>query len=392
MTNILRILLLFFGLCASLWADDVASRWYTLKEGKQAIIHIELFVTTTCKYCHKADAFFKELQANTPWLRVQRYVINDDKKALIRFNKLLTEQNMYDFSVPSVFFCNSRWIGFASNETTGKDLLRGLTYCKDQIEQKGSLPQATVDVLQRWANANLFDSSMIDPPSAAKYISTMALIDAINPCALFCVAGFFALLFLQDKRKNQCLTGLLFIFTLGGVHYFQQVYAGNFFGWLPFLRLPAAITGLFAFYLAGQYYRQRQPVPLFYLLTFLLALMLQSYQQTCVMNWSYIFGQWLSNQQLSTTQSILYQLAYQTVYLLLLFVSLVLYMFLTQTKYWIGFKTKLNTIGLLYLMAIGLLLIIYPLALANLLFSLFILIALFVCGWFLSKYREQITD
>ena len=392
MTTTFRILFVLFVVWSNLWAADTPSVWYTQKEDKQVILNVDVYLSTTCKYCHKADAFFSELEASTPWLHVQRYTINEDKKALIQFNQLLMEQNMYDFSVPSVFFCDSRWIGFASNETTGKDLLRGLTYCKNEIEKKGTLSPVTVNVLKRWAHANLFGSSMIEHPSAAKYIGTIALMDAFNPCAFFCLAGFFALLFIQEERKKQFLAGLLFIVTVGGVHYFQQAYASTFFGLFPFLRLPAAFTGLFSFYLAGQYYRKRTPTHLVFLLTFLLAFMIQSYQQTCIMNWSFIFGQWLYNQQLNNAQLILYQLAYQSIYLLFLLISLVLYVLLIRTEFFAKLRQRFNTIGLLYIMAIGLFLIIYPLALANLALSLFTLITLFVCGWFLSRYRNPVKD
>ncbi|KTD30716.1 hypothetical protein Lmor_2823 [Legionella moravica] len=389
MTTTLRIFFLFLAVCINLCAADTPSVWYTSKGDKEVTINVELYLSTTCKYCHKADAFFTELQANTPWLHIQRYVINEDKNALTRFNQLLSEQNMYDFSVPSVFFCNSRWIGFASNQTTGKDLLRGLTYCKNEIEKKGTLSPVTVNVLKRWAHANLFDSSMIEKPSAAKYIGTIALMDAFNPCAFFCLAGFFALLFLQEERKNQFMAGILFILTVGGVHYFQQAHASTFFGLFPLLRVPAALTGLFTFYLAGQYYRKRSSAHLFFLLTFLLAFMIQSYQQTCIMNWSYIFGQWLYNQQLNNAQLIAYQLAYQGIYLLFLFITLVFYILLIRMEFLAKFRNQLKTIGLLYIMAIGLMLIIYPLALANLVLSLITVLVLFVCGWILSRFRGQ---
>lgn len=382
----IRAFLLLMVLSSSLWASTTPAYWYTQQADKQVTINVELFVSSTCEYCHRAEAFFREIEVTTPWLHIKRYTINQDKEALIRFNQLLTEQNMYDFSVPSVFFCNSRWVGFSSKETTGKDLLRGLNFCKSEIEKNGMLTPATVNVLKRWGNANLFDSGMVEHPSATKYIATIAIMDAFNPCSLFCLTAFFALLFLLDDRKKQYVTGLLFILVIGGVHYYQQAHAQVFFTLLPWLRLPAAVTGLFAFYLAGQYYRKRKSTNLLYVLTFLLAFMTQAYQQTCMMNWSYIFGQWLYNQQLSVGQHILYQLAYQTVYLLPSLLVLIAFIFLGRTKLITRSKSRLYIIGLLYIMAIGLILIVYPLALSNLALSLLVIVSLFVAGSILKKY------
>ncbi|WP_298623607.1 hypothetical protein [uncultured Legionella sp.] len=392
MTTAFRTILFLISLCSSLWANTSPTSWYTQQGDKEVALNVELFVSSTCKYCHKADAFFTDLEKTTPWVHVTRYVINEDKQALIRFNELLAEENVYDFSVPAVFFCNSRWVGFSSNETTGKDLLRGLNYCKSQIEKKGALTSVTVNVLKRWGNANLFDSAMVDEPSAARYIATIAIMDAYNPCSFFCITGFFALLFLQDNRRKQMITGLLFIAAVGVVHYFQQAHASAFFGLLPWLRVPAVATGLFSFYLAGQYYRKRTAANLLFLLSFLLAFMVQIYQQTCVMNWSYIFGQWLYNQPLTFGQHLVYQLAYQSIYLVSLLVLLFLYVYLIRFEFFARFKQKFYMVGLLYIMAIGLILIVYPLALANLALSLFVVVALFTAGWILDRYKNSSTD
>lgn len=384
-----RFLLIFFVLSTSLWANTISSRWYTQDADKKIIINVELFLSSTCPHCHKADAFFREIETNSPWLHVTRYLIDKDKNALILFNQLLIDQQLSDFAVPSVFFCNSRWIGFATAETTGKDLLHAMNYCKQQIEKKGELALANVSVLRRWANGNLFFSGMTENPIAGKYITVISLMDAFNPCALFCLGGFFALLFMQDTRKGQILSGLLFILALGVVHFIQQVYTSTFFELLPWLRWLAALVGLFSFYLAGQYYRKRPTHNLFFLFSFLLALMIQAYQQTCLMNWSHIFEQWLYNQHLSNGTIGLYQLAYQSMYLVPPILTLILYVILMKTKRLAKFKQRLTSIGLLYLLAVGLLLIIYPLALSNLILSFIVLFCVFISGLFLSKFNSS---
>lgn len=387
-----RFLLVFFILTTQLWGNSLSSPWYTKNPDNQIVINVELFLSSTCPHCHKADLFFKGIEPVSPWLHVSRYTIDKDKNALIQFNKLLNDQQMSDFAIPSVFFCNSRWVGFATAETTGKDLLYALNYCKQQIEQKGELTAANVSVLRRWANANLFDSGMTEHPTVAKYLTVIALMDAYNPCALFCIGGFFALLFMQSERKGQIICGALFIVAVGIVHFIQQVYTSTFFEFLPWLRWPAAIIGLFTFYLARQYYRKKQHTFLFYALAFLLGLILQTYQQTCLMNWSYIFQQWLSNQHVSNTIATLYQLAYQMMYLVPLLLTLVLYVLLIKVKRLEHFKSRLQSLGLLYIMAVGLFLIIYPWVLSNLFMSLFVILCVTISGLFLSKFQHIAPD
>lgn len=389
MASLIFRIFLFFTLCFNLWATNPPTSWYSKSADQQTIINVDVFLSSTCTYCHKADVFFRSIEKKYSWLHIQRYTIDKDKNALTLFGTLLNEQNLSDFAVPSVFFCDSRWAGFASAETTGKNLVNSMQYCKEQIEKNGGLTSDTTFVLKRRALANMLDASVIGKPSSTQFITMLALMDSFNPCSFFALAAFFALIFLQENRKNLLLIGLTFILTIGAAHYVQQIFATVFVALLPWLRIPAVLVGLFTFYVASQCYRKRSSAFLFVALAFLLALMVQLYQQTCVMNWSYVFDQWLNNQQVTNGVRNVYQLSYQLLYLVPLIFILILYILLYKTRFLLGTIPKLQIIGLLFLLAIALLLITYPMALANLAWSLFILIPLFVCGWILTKFIKK---
>jgi len=384
MRSAFRFLFLILIFNTSIWANASPS-WYSSSANNKTVLNVLLFLSTTCPHCHKADAFFKQIEPTTPWIKVELYFIDKDKNALILFNQLLTAQKMDDFAVPSTFFCNSRWTGFASAETTGKDLLRGLSYCKEKIEKKNQLTESTVSVLRRWGNANLFDSGMVEHPSAARYLTQMALMDALNPCALFCLAAFFSLLIIHTSTRKQIIGGLIFIFGVGVIHYLQQVYAGIFFESLRWLRLPALLAGLFTLYLVKQNYRNDSKNELFILWFFSLALMIQTYQQTCVMNWSYIVQQWLYNQNVTNQMRAVFQLVYQIMYLIPLLLTLILYSLLKKINWFAQLEITLKMSALLILIAIGFILIIYPYVLANLLLSLTLTLILLVLGIILRK-------
>ena len=129
MSTVFRFILLFFIISPNLWADTISSPWYTQTADKKTVLNVALFLSSTCGHCHKADEFFQKIEPTHPWLHVTRYTVDKDKKALTQFNQFLMEQHMSDFAVPSVFFCNSRWVGFATAETTGKNLLDGRYSC-----------------------------------------------------------------------------------------------------------------------------------------------------------------------------------------------------------------------------------------------------------------------
>lgn len=368
--SIFRVLCLFFVVNANLWAEPSSHTWYQLSSNKQAVILVDLFMTSSCPYCHKEDAFIRHIESQNPWLKVQRHYIDKDKNALIYFNQLLTQQNMNDFSVPSLFFCNSRWVGFAGAETTGNDLLNALSYCKQQIERDGKLTPIVVNVLKRKANATLFDTGMVDTPSPLYYIIGMAVIDACNPCALFVFASLLALLLVQNSKKEQLITGGIYVTTGALIHYFQQTNPNAYFSILPWLRFPAAIVGLMCLYLVLRIYQKRTTQYGMYLLAFLIALMMQTYQQTCLQNWSYIFEQWLNNQQFTAAHHALYQLFYQLTYVLCFLLVVYLYVGISRLTLFNKFRKQREVFGVLLLLFMSFILILYPMLLAHFALSL----------------------
>lgn len=384
MKIVFRLLLTLLIFNAPVWATELSTNWYSKSPDNKVVINIELFLSTTCPHCHKADAFFRDIESKHPDFHIQRYYINQDKNALGRFYQLLSEQQMDDFSVPSIYFCNSRWVGFTSAETTGKDLLHAINHCKQQIEKKGTLTPATVNALRHLANANQFITGLVEKPSRMRFTITLAFMDSFSPCAFFCFAGFLAFLLIEAQKKKQLIASLLFIFSVATVHYFQQVYTNAFFELLPWLRIPAALLGIVTLYFVLQYLKKQASGTLYFSLAFLLGLITTIYQQTCVMNWSTIFEQWLNDQQLTNWQTNMYQLLYQGVYLLPLIVILLVYLLLLKTARFAALSPKLANIGLLFLIAIAVSLIAYPYVLSYFAISLATLLILMICGYFLK--------
>ncbi|VEB36643.1 Uncharacterised protein [Legionella sainthelensi] len=384
MKTLFRLLFAFFMIYAHVSAADLSPSWYSKNADNKVVINVEMFLSSTCSHCQKADAFFSELEQNSPYLHIQRNFINQDKDALIRYSQLLNAQQIDDFAVPSIYFCDSRWVGFDSASTTGKDLLAAIQYCKHQIESKGSLTKTTVNTLRHWANANRFNSGMIEKPSALRYTLTIALMDSFNPCAYFCFAGFLAFLLIAEKRKNKIIASLFFIASVALVHYFQQVYTSDYFAFLPWLRLPAALLGLGTIYFVIQHYKKQSNDVLYCSLAFFSGLITTIYQQTCVMNWSTIFEQWINNQHFSNWQINLYQLIYQGMYILPLIAILFIYLALLKLKRFAVLKTRLASMGLLFLIVIALCFIIYPFMLSHFTFSLLILFILAVCSFLIN--------
>lgn len=377
MNTFLKLFLLLYA--SALWASEP---WYSQAKDKSVNLNVEIFLSSTCPHCHKADAFLKEIAPQNPWLQVRSWVINDDKEALIRFNQLLG--GSANFSVPSIFFCNTRWIGFSDDKTTGQTLLKALHYCKAQIEKEGELKPATVEVIKRWAQASQYDTSMINTPTAPFYLLGMAFVDAISPCALFGFIAFLTILFMQESRQRQLASGFLFLIGLGIVHYLQQVYAASFYQWSSLLRVPSVLIGLVLLYFAYQASLNNQISRFFSLLSFGLAIIILSYQQVCLTNWSYLFEQWLQNQSFSPMAKVWFEMSYQLLYLVPLFLFLMLYIVIINKEKFEKTRIRLRGLGLVTGAILALILIIYPYVLSYLFVSI-VLLGLMVCFFFLKR-------
>lgn len=96
-----------------------------------ASVEMDLFVSSTCPHCHKAEAFFNSKASEMPWLKINKYVINEDKAALELFYQRLKAINASDFTVPTLFFCGSRRVGFDTPEQAGAKLIQELQYCHE---------------------------------------------------------------------------------------------------------------------------------------------------------------------------------------------------------------------------------------------------------------------
>lgn len=386
-----HILILVILLTSPLGSAAPPSYHYT--QTTRVSINVDLFLSSTCPHCHKADAFFRDLEKKLPWLLVHRYVINQDKTGLQRFYEHLQRQHSSNFSVPAIFFCDARWAGFADEQTTGKALLQALTYCHEKILDEGELSPATVTVLQKWGTASQLQIGATIAPSVFSLLPITALSDAINPCALFVVAAFLAVLWLFPTKKwQQFSIGMVFIIFLGLIHYLQQGHSGfyyqNVFKW----RLAAIVAGvLLLFSVFRDYQKTRMQadttiIP-WVVATIFLVIGVHIYQQTCEFNLALVFAQWLTEQSISPGTRIVYQMMYQFFYLLP-FVALLLFFLIAGRSGWMRrYHQWFKTVAYLILASIGIILLAFPTLLSNLWVSAIVLFGSIGVGWVRGRYE-----
>lgn len=163
---------------------------------KNQPLQVDLYLTTTCPHCQKADLFFQKLvKDKTLPLQVNRFYIDQDKTALKQFYSALKAQGFNDFAVPSIFFCDSRWSGFDEAGTSGKKLLDALEYCQNELKKTGKPTPALVKTLRQWAKPDLEKAGIIPTLTVESYMPFALIL------LVFAVFGVLVFFRVVKKRK-----------------------------------------------------------------------------------------------------------------------------------------------------------------------------------------------
>lgn len=344
-------------------------------------INVDLFLSSTCSHCHQADIFFQALEKKKPWLVVHRYTINEDKKALELFYQRLRAYNSVNFAVPSVFFCDSHWIGFSQANTTGEALLKGLNYCRQKIREQKGLTQSTINVLQKWGAATQFQLDKKVRRSIFSSVIATVFMDALSPCSLFLFSLLLALIWLYPPY--QLRVGAIFLLSLGVVHYIQATHSAFYYQLTPKLRLLEILAGVLWLWVIIK--QVAKPKPSLLILIPLVVFAVYTYQQTCIFNAPLVLEQWLDEQSLVPTNYLFYQISYQVFYLLPFGLFLLLYVFLAKKEFLKRYEYPLKKAGYFIGSSMSIILMVYPDLLSSLAVSIIILFMALVFGWLFTK-------
>jgi glutaredoxin len=392
--RIARILLSLFFL--SVMTLSFAEPPFSYPASTSGQIKVDLFLSSTCPHCHKADDFFTALQQQLSWITVNRYIVDEDKSALEAFYKQLQAAGSNNFAVPGIFFCGSRWTGFVDEQSTGKILLKALTYCHNQMLEQGDVTPGTTSVLRQWSQVNDANVEPNIADSPTKFILLTALMDSTNPCSMFCVAILFSFLWIFPKRrKTQWGLGITFIIALVIIHFITQINSAYFYQRLTTLRLPAAMVGLMLFSYAlfswQKYTHKREliAVRIAYVLLPILVWIVFIFQQTCPLNIALIFEQWLVKNPVSTSKLLSYLAVYHLLYMLPLILLLVAYQALRNRGRAKKYVNALRYASGILLTVIAWFLIVHPLLLSWRYLSLIVFLTAIILGYLFEKYYEK---
>ena len=186
---------------------------------------VEVFVRVGCSHCREAEKFLRELQAESPGLRVTERDVSKDPAALADMKELANSLPRQYPGLPMFRVGEQVIVGFSGPEGTGRELraLLGL----GQGAPAG-----------RRIRLPLFDEIDVGDYGLPLFTVMLGLLDGFNPCALWVLLFILSLLVHFRSRRRMFVVAGTFLLVSGGV-YFAFMAA-----WLNFFLLVGAARGV----------------------------------------------------------------------------------------------------------------------------------------------------
>lgn len=342
-------------------------------------LDVTVFVSSTCPYCKQADVFLKQFQATHPWLKVDRYVINESIPALDTFNRFL-ENDVKDFIVPSLFFCDIRWKGF-NGAPSANQLSKALIYCYEQ-SKNGKVSTSVKQHLEEMSVTHWWESTINTGTSFSYALVNLAVVDGLNAPTTSAIIVLFALLITQQKKWRVFFA---FMLPLVALHLGQQIDSALFYSCLPFLRIPCLLIGLIVVWFVIKRITKTNIV---LLVAFLLGCALEVYIQIALPSFSLIFHELLLTQGKTPGAMLLYSLLYQFIYLITISLFVAALYLGSRIKYFNKKRDFVNELSWQLLFLYGLLLIIMPYWIMRPLVMICVLAVASAVSWYIPKMNQ----
>jgi len=419
----LLVLCCISGLAGAATGDPKSNDfWYGTAQDGTPTVRLYYFFSPTCPHCQAAKPLIAELETKYPWLKVERYVVKDNRANARFYFDTAQSLGVEALSVPGLVFCRQIVIGYDSAATTGKQLEDALTACHDRRVANPGAPDpaagdaagaagGTTQLSAAEKNAgttiNVPFVGEVDAKAFSLPILTLVLagMDAFNPCAFFVLLFLLSLLVHAKSRTRMAIVGGTFVLFSGLVYFVFMAAWLNVFLIAGELRVITFVAGLLALTVAalnikdyfwfkagpslsipdaakpGLFKRMREVVasgsmgPML-VSTVLLAIVANSYELLCTAGFPMVYTRALTLADLESWQYYAWLAAYNVIYVLpLLAIVTVFVKTMGARKLSESEGRLLKLISGFMMLGFGLVLLIAPNLLTNALASILVLAA-----------------
>ncbi len=392
--------------------------WYELDKNAQPLIHLYFFWSDTCPHCLRAQPDIAELDKTYPWLIVHSLELNRHPDNVKTFIELAVKTGGSSRSVPSFLFCGKQISGYDSRQTTGKWLKASLLACYQYVREHrpDNISEFALEsIAPEFIDLPVLGSISPDAYSLPALTVLIAGMDAFNPCAFFVLLFLLSLIAHNNSRGKMALVGGIFVFFSGAMYFLFMAAWLNLFIYLGELKLITILAGSLAILIAliniKDYFWFKKGVSLSIsegnkprifdrmrnllrlestatvaFTAMILAIVANSYELLCTAGFPMVYTRILTLSSLSSEAYYLYLLLYNLIYIIPLLLIVVLFTIklgsrkLTEHE---GRVLKLLSGNMMLLL--GVLLVVNPSWLNNVLVALLIIVSAVIATWAIVK-------
>jgi hypothetical protein len=349
-------------------------------------------------------------------------LLEGNPEAVYQYQQLARSAGHRARAVPAFLFCNHMTTGFAQ-EVTPDYLRNSLEQCRQHVTSVGSLAGLTLAPAGQIIVLPWIGKIDTRQGNSMWLITTgLAALDAFNPCAFFVLMFVMSLMLHTGSRGRMLLVGGIFVFISGLVYFLFMAAWLNLFRAIGQMQLITTIAGSVALFVAsvnikdffwfrkglslsisdqakpGLYQRMRgllqaRSLVTLLLATITLALFANMYEFFCTAGFPVVYTRILTLNNYPAVTYYLYLLLYNLIYIVPLLVIVLLFAWtMGGRKLQEREGRRLKLVSGCMMLVLGLVLIINPAWLQNLLLAIIALssavaLALLVIG--VDRLRHQ---
>ena len=419
-----RILILFLLLStSSLQAATTAlgdDTWFHLDRDGQLDIQFYFYWSNKCPHCAKALPYVDNLAVMYPELSLRSYQLVGEPDNVARYQVMASALGEEARSVPAFFVCNTMLTGF-DPAVTPQQLEGLLKRCKQYVSQHhtvtGFRGMAQQPIVLQLPFVGAIEAGISSLPVITILI---AGVDAFNPCAFFVLMFLLSLMLHTGQRKRMLLVGGVFVFFSGLLYFlFMSAWLNLFrvIGHLDAITLGAAVVALvvglinikdFFWFKQGVsltiseqakpklFHRMRtllqaRSLPAMLLAASGLALFANLYEFLCTAGFPMVYTRILTLSELTNMQYYAYLLLYNLVYVIPLLVIVLLFVVAMGARKLREAEGRvLKLLSGSMMLTLGLVLLITPNVLQNLVATVLILVGAILLSVLLA-YLERLA-
>ena len=232
-------------------------------------INVYLFYGQGCPHCAKEREYLKTLKGTYGnKISIHEYEVYYDQDNVKLFTKTSEFLNIEVGGVPFLVIGEKYFVGYESNETTGKEISNEIGRCIEDgcidnlsellLGEKKVNTTNTPDSVVISSGKNTENSSpiylethilgKINLKDISLPLATIliALVDGFNPCAMWILIFLITMLINMKDKKKLYILGSTFIFTSGIVYFFFLSTWLNFFKLVGYVYWIKVIIGVVA--------------------------------------------------------------------------------------------------------------------------------------------------